>query len=66
MRLASTRSADQPDVALLVEESPPARSLERLIDRRAFELEVVEALADGSLATVTWYLIDRASASASA
>jgi hypothetical protein len=46
---------------LLCEEAAAGQiAHEGLVDRRALELEVVEVLASGSLAMVSWYLIERA------
>jgi hypothetical protein len=61
MRLAGASAADQHGVALLGDKSAASEIIdERLVDRRALELEVVEILASGSLAMVSWYLIERA------
>jgi hypothetical protein len=61
MGLACAGSADQHGVALLGKEGAVGEiAHERLADRRASELEVVEILASGSLAMVSWYRIERA------
>ena len=61
MGLAGAGAADQHGVAQLGDEASAGEIVhERLIDRRALELEVVEVLASGSLAMVSWYLIERA------
>lgn len=52
MRLASTHPADRPDVALLGEEVVAGK--ERLIDRRDFELEVVEVLGKWQRVRADW------------
>ena len=50
MGLAGTRPADQHDVALLGDEATAGELVhERLIDRRALELEVVEVLGKRQL-----------------
>ena len=61
MGLAGARSADQDDVALLGDEAAAGEIIDkRLVDRRAVELEVSDVLGEGSLAMVSWYLIDLA------
>ena len=48
--LAGTRTADQHDVALLGNEATTREVIhERLVDRRAFELEVIEVLGERQL-----------------
>src|SRR5208283_5951849 len=50
MRLAGASPADQDGVALLSDEAAAGEVVhERLIDRRAFELEVVEVLGERQL-----------------
>ena len=50
MGLAGTRTADQHDVALLGDEATTSEVIhERLVDRRVFELEVIEVLGERQL-----------------
>ena len=61
MGLAGTSSADQDDIALLGDEAAAGEIVDKgLVDRRAVELEVGDVLGEGSLAIVSWYLIDLA------
>src|SRR4051812_18171415 len=58
---ACAGAANQHDVALLGDEAAASEIIdEGLIDRRAVELEVGDVLGSGSLAMVSWYLIDLA------
>jgi hypothetical protein len=68
MGLTATGSAGRHDVALLSDEAAGGKVTdERLVDRGALELEVsVRSLASGSLAIVSWYLIERAAFATSA
>ena len=55
------QSRRQHGVALLCDEAAAGEIVdERLVDRRTFELEVIEVFGSGSLAMVSWYLIERA------
>ena len=60
--LASAGTADQHGVALLGEEGAAGKiAHQRLVDRRALELEVVEVLCQRQLGSVvSWYRIERA------
>ena len=50
MRLAGAGPADEHGVALLGDEAAAGKDIdERLVDRRAFELEVVEVLGERQL-----------------
>ena len=61
MGLAGAGTADQHDVALLGDEAAAGEIIDKcLVDRRAVELEVSDVLGEGSLAMVSWYLIDLA------
>ena len=58
---AGTRTADQHDVALLGNEATTREVIhERLVDRRALNSKSSRSLASGSLAMVSWYLMERA------
>jgi hypothetical protein len=59
MRLA--RSGSATTIALLSDEGSAGEvARERLVDWRVLEDEVLDALASGSLATVSWRLMERA------
>jgi hypothetical protein len=61
MGLAGAGTADQHDVALPGDKAAAGEIIDEcLVDRRAVELEVSDVLGEGSLAMVSWYLIDLA------
>ena len=59
--LAGARAADQHQIALMRKEAAAGElAHQRFVDRRVGESELVDLLGEGSLATVSWYLIERA------
>ena len=61
MGLAGSGSSDQDDVSLLAMKAPPARSRTRAsLIGVLLNAKSSTSLASGSLATVSWYLIERA------
>jgi hypothetical protein len=61
MGLAGACATDKDDVALISNEGPAGEIADQaVVDGRAGEVEVVDVLGNGSLATVSWYLMERA------
>jgi hypothetical protein len=59
--LAGASSADQHGIALLGDKVPAGKLVDEcLVDRRVLDWKSARSLASGSLAMVSWYLIDRA------
>src|SRR5215470_11104030 len=59
MAFTGAGATNQHGVALLTEKGAASQAADqRLVDRRAGEVEVVMSLASGSLAMVSWYLIE--------